>query len=119
YVDIGEEQDVYIKTKDLGSAFDGDTVKVSLLSTRHGEHPEGKVVEVLKRNRTRFVGRMDVSANFAFVIPDFRKIHQDFFVYPENINGAKSNDKVIVEVIAWAESDKKPEARVIEVLGKA
>jgi len=119
YIDIGEEKDVYIKTKDLGSAVDGDTVKVTIFSTRHGEHREGKVVEVLKRNRTRFVGRIDVSANYAFVIPDFRKIHQDFFVYPENVNGAKTNDKVIVEVISWAEPDKKPEAKVVEVLGKA
>lgn len=119
YVDIGEEQDVYVKTKDLGSAVDGDTVKVTILPSRHGEHPEGKVVEVLKRNRSRFVGRIDVSANFAFVIPDFRKIHQDFFVYPENIKGAKTNDKVIVEVVSWAESDKKPEAKVVEILGKA
>jgi ribonuclease R len=120
YVDIGEEQDVYIKTKDLASAVDGDTVKVTIFSTRHGEHPEGKVVEVLKRNRTRFVGRIDVSANFAFVIPDFRKIHQDFFIYPENIKGAKTNDKVVVEVTSWPESsDKKPEARVLQILGKA
>ena len=119
YIDIGEEKDVYVKTKDLGTAVDGDTVKVTIFPTRHGEHPEGKVVEVLKRNRSRFVGRIDVSANFAFVIPDFRKIHQDFFIYPENINGAKSNDKVIVEVISWAEPDKKPEAKVVEILGKA
>lgn len=119
YVDIGEEQDVYVKTKDLGSAVDGDTVKVTISHTRHGEHPEGKVVEILKRNRNKFVGRMDVSANFAFVIPDFRKIHQDFFVYPENTKGAKTNDKVVIEVISWAEDDKKPEARVVEILGKA
>ncbi len=119
YVNTGQDQDVYVKTKDLGSAFDGDTVKVTILPTRHGEHPEGKVVEVLKRNRTRFVGRIEVSPSFAFVIPDFRKIHQDFFVYPENINGAKTNEKVIVEVIAWAEDDKKPEGKVVEILGKA
>lgn len=119
YVNIGQDQDVYIKTKDLGSAFDGDTVKVTIFPTRHGDHPEGKVIEVLKRNRTRFVGRIEVSSNFAFVIPDFRKIHQDFFVYPENINGAKTNEKVIIEVISWAEDDKKPEAKVVEILGKA
>src|SRR3989337_2107569 len=41
YIDIGEEQDVYVKTKDLGSAVDGDTVKVTIFPTRHGEHPEG------------------------------------------------------------------------------
>ena len=119
YVNTGQDQDVYVKTKDLGSAFDGDTVKVTILPTRHGEHPEGKVVEVLKRNRIRFVGRIEVSPSFAFVIPDFRKIHQDFFVYPENINGAKTNEKVIVEVVAWAEDDKKPEGKVVEILGKA
>jgi ribonuclease R len=119
YVDIGEDEDIYVKTKDLGSAVDGDTVKVVVLATRHGEHREGKVVEIVRRNRTRFVGRINVSSGFAFVIPDFRKIHQDFFVYPENINGAQTNDKVIVEVVAWSEDDKKPEARVVEILGKA
>src|SRR5690606_32732591 len=120
YVDIGQEKDMYVKTKDLGSAVAGDTVKVTVFSTRHGEHPEGKEVEVWKRHRTRFVGRMDLSANFAFVIPDFRKIHQDFFIYPENGKGAKSNDKVIVEVVSWpTDSEKKPEAKVVEILGKA
>lgn len=119
YVDIGEEQDIYVKTKDLASAVDGDTVKVTVFPTRHGDHPEGKVLEILNRNRSRFVGRIEVSANFAFVVPDFRKIHQDFFIYPENVNGAKTNDKVVVEVISWAEDDKKPEAKVVEILGKA
>lgn len=119
YVDIGEEGDIYIKAKDLGSAVHGDTVKVTISNTKHGEHREGKVVEIVKRNRTRFVGRIEVSANFAFVIPDFRKIHQDFFVYPENVNGAKTNDKVVIEVVSWAEEDKKPEAKVVQILGKA
>lgn len=119
YVDIGEEQDIFVKTKDLASAVDGDTVNVVVFKSRHGEHPEGKVVEIVKRNRTRFVGRIEVSQNFAFVIPDFRKIHQDFFIYPENTKGAKTNDKVVVEVISWGGDDKKPEAKVVEILGKA
>src|SRR5690606_19442690 len=79
----------------------------------------GRVVEIVKRNRNRFVGRLELSPHFAFVKPDFRKIHVDFFLYPENINGAKSGDKVIVEVTAWAEGDKSPEAKVVEILGKA
>jgi ribonuclease R len=37
----------------------------------------------------------------------------------ENIKGAKSGDKVIVEVTAWAEGDRSPEAKVVEILGKA
>jgi ribonuclease R len=120
YVNIGEgKSDVYVKTQDLKSAVDGDTVKIALLSSRHGEHPEGRVTEIVRRNRNRFVGKIEVSKNYAFVVADARKIHQDFFVYLENIKEAKTGDKVIIEVTSWAEDERKPEAKVLEVLGKA
>ncbi|HMG93343.1 MAG TPA: ribonuclease R [Chryseolinea sp.] len=120
YIRIGADQpDIFIKAKDLGSAVDGDTVNIVVFPTRHGEHPEGKVTGIVKRNRNRFVGKVELSKNFAFVVPDYRKIHADFFIYPENINGAKAGDKVIIEVTSWAQDDKKAEAKVIEVLGKA
>lgn len=120
YVRIGEDrQDIYVKGTDLGSAVHGDTVALKLLSGRHGEHEEGRVTKVLKRNRDRFVGKVEISRNFAFVVPDFRKIHTDFFVYPENINNAQTGDKVVIEVTSWATADKKPEAKIVEVLGKA
>lgn len=120
YVRIGEgKSDVYVKTRDLSSAMDGDTVTLTVLPSRHGEHPEGKVTGVVRRNRNRFVGKLELSKNYAFVVPDFRKIHQDFFVYPEHINGAKTNDKVIVEVIEWASGDRNPTAKVVDILGKA
>lgn len=120
YIKVGGDQpDIFVKGKDLGSAVDGDTVNLVVFPTRHGEHPEGKVTGIVKRNRNRFVGKVELSKNFAFVVADFRKIHTDFFIYPENINGAKSGDKVIIEVTSWAEDDKKPEAKIVEVLGKA
>jgi ribonuclease R len=120
YVSIGEDRpDVFIKARDLGSAVDGDTVQIALFPTRHGEHPEGKVVEIVKRNRTQFVGRLELSKNFAFVVADFRKIHKDFFIAQENIGKARSRDKVIVEVIDWGDGEDNPEAKVVEVLGKA
>lgn len=120
YVKVGEDQqDIYINARDLGSAVDGDTVKVTVYAKKHGDHPEGKIVEVLKRNRTRFVGKLERSKNYAFVVPDYRKMHQDFFIYQENTKGANTGDKVIIEVTAWAEGDKSPEAKVVEILGKA
>ncbi|HTF16594.1 MAG TPA: ribonuclease R [Chryseolinea sp.] len=120
YVRIGEDRaDIYVKGADLGSAVDGDTVSLKLLPSRHGEHEEGRVTNVIKRNRNRFVGKLEVSKNFAFVVPDYRKMHTDFFVYLENIKNARTGDKVVIEVISWASPDKKPEAKVVEVLGKA
>jgi ribonuclease R len=121
YIKVGtdDDKDIYVKSSDLASAVDGDTVKVVVFPTRHGEHPEGKVTEIVRRNRSRFVGKIEVSKNFAFVVADSRKIHDDFFIYPENINGAVHGDKVIIEVISWADKDRKAEAKVVEVLGKA
>jgi ribonuclease R len=120
YVKLGNDrEDIFVKGRDLGGAVDGDTVSINIFPTRHGDHQEGKVVDIIKRNRTRFVGKVELSRSFAFVVPDYRKMHTDFFVYPENINGAKSGDKVIIEVTSWSGNDKKPEAKIVEILGKA
>jgi ribonuclease R len=120
YVVTGQEgmKDVYVRTSDLGSAMHGDTVAISVSKKKSGDNPEGKVTEVIKRGRNRFVGKIELSRNFGFVVPDFKKIYQDFFIYPENLAGATANDKVLFEVVKWAEGDKSPEAKVIEILGK-
>ncbi len=120
YVVTGEEgvKDIYIKTRDLNTALHGDTVEVQLLGRSNGQNPEGKVTQIVKRARTRFVGRVEVSKSYAFVVPDFKKIYQDFFIYTENINGARTNDKVVFEVTRWGDGDKSPEAKVVEILGK-
>jgi ribonuclease R len=120
YVTTGEEgkKDIYIRSTDLATAIHGDTVEVEVFNKRTGENPEGRVASIVKRGRNRFVGRIELSRNFGFVVPDFKKIYQDFFIYPENLKGATPNDKVLFEVVKWADRDKSPEAKVIEILGK-
>jgi len=120
YIATGQEgmKDIYVRTADLGSALHGDTVEVAVSKKRSGDNPEGKVTQIIKRGRNRFVGRIELSRNFGFIVPDFKKIYQDFFVYPENLAGATTNDKVLFEVTKWADGDKSPEGKVIEILGK-
>jgi ribonuclease R len=120
YIVTGEEgqKDIYVRSSDMASAIHGDTVEVEVSNRRTGENPEGKITAIIKRGRNRFVGRIELSRNFGFVVPDFKKIYQDFFIYPENLNGAVANDKVLFEVTKWADRDKSPEAKVIEILGK-
>jgi ribonuclease R len=120
YITTGVEgqKDIYVRSTDMASAIHGDTVEVEVSSRRTGENPEGRITSIVKRGRTRFVGRIELSRNFGFVVPDFKKIYQDFFIYPENLNGAVANDKVLFEVTKWADRDKSPEAKVVEILGK-
>ena len=111
--------DIYIKTIHLKHAMDGDIVRAVTTPARPGKKPEGQVLEIIKRGRSQFVGRIEFSPRFAFVVPDNRRIHQDIFVNLENTKGATHNDKVIVEVTKWPASDSSPEGKVVEILGKA
>ncbi|HZY78592.1 MAG TPA: ribonuclease R [Cyclobacteriaceae bacterium] len=115
---VPNQKDIYVKTSDLATALHGDRVEVELYKGRTGANPEGRVRKILQRARTRFVGRVEITKNYAFVVPDFKKIYQDFFIYTENINGAVTNDKVVIEVTKWSDDDKSPEAKVVEILGK-
>lgn len=114
-----EQDDIWVAREDLSGAMDDDRVKVILKPTKHGKSVEGKVVEVLDRHRDEFVGRVEMSTRYAFVVPDFKKMHHDIYVRYEDLNGAQHNDKVIVKITDWPERDKKPEGVVQRVLGKA
>ncbi|UII28244.1 ribonuclease R [Fulvivirga maritima] len=114
-----EEDDIYIKAKDLNFAIDGDLVDVMVIPTRAGKRPEGKVVNIVERNKDQFVGRIEFSPRFAFVVADNRKIHQDIFVPLDKTSSAAHNDKVIVKITQWPGHDKSPEGEVKMVLGKA
>lgn len=115
------ENDIWVKTEDLKFAIDSDEVEVLVTKPAGRSHrPEGKVVRILNRNKTEFVGRIDVSEKFSFVTPDNRNLHFDIFVYPEKTMKARKNDKVIVQVNKWHDrSNRSPMGEVLAVLGQA
>ena len=115
------EEDIWVKTADLKYAIHGDLVNVMLTRPAgNGYRPEGKVINIVSRKRDEFVGRIEVSTKYSFVVPDNRNIHFDVFVYPEKIGKAKANDKVLVKINKWHDaSNRSPLGEVIEVLGQA
>ncbi|MGY6558421.1 MAG: ribonuclease R [Nitritalea sp.] len=116
----GLEEDVIIKESLLKHALDGDRVRIMVFPGRnHSGRLEGRVLEILSRAREEFVGRIEISPRFAFVVPDFRKMHQDIFIPKDQLHGALHNQKVVVKMHDWKEDDKNPIGSVVRVLGKA
>lgn len=116
----GQEEDIWVRSEDMNNAIDGDIVRIMQTSgPSTGKRPEGKIVEVVKRSKESFVGRVELSTRYAFVVPDNKKIHFDIFVKLEKLKGAKHNDKVVVKVTEWPEREKNPTGEVTEVLGQA
>ncbi|MDN4166033.1 ribonuclease R [Cytophagales bacterium LB-30] len=116
----GMDIDTVVTAENLNNALDGDRVKVKIFGTyRKTKHPEGEVVEILQRARTEFVGKIELSPNYAFVVADNKKMHQDIFVNLKDTLGAENHDKVVVSITRWPDATRNPEGKVVRVLGKA
>ena len=96
----------YIGRKSLGTALDGDTVEVAPFASHREkkgseERTEGEIVAVVSRAHDEFVGTLEQSKNFFFVVVDDRKIPRDIHVLREALNGAQPGDKVVVAFESW------------------
>ena len=119
FVEIdGRDEDLYIPENCVNGAFHKDTVKVALLSGKSGKRQEAQVVEILSRGMKQIVGIYDKSnKNFGFVIPDNTKISDDIFVPVERSKGAVSGHKVVCEITDYGKNNRKPEGKIVEILG--
>jgi len=111
--------DIFIASRNLSTAFSGDTVEVALFAKSKGKNVEGQIVDVISRKRKNIVGTLRRSHVSYFVKPDEPEIHRDIYVDKENLKGAKESDKVIVGNLFWDTSLLNPEGEIIEVIGKS
>lgn len=112
------EEDVFVSQANLNRALHGDIVKVYLYARRKSKQPEGEVVEIVKRKKTTFVGIIEISKNYAFLISDSRQMPYDIFLPLTKLNGAQDGEKAIVQITEWPKKSKNPVGQVVNVLGK-
>lgn len=110
------ENDIVIEPDQLNFALNGDTVEVEILTKK----PEkiGKVLKVLKRARTTFVGTVEERDGKKGVILDDRKAYIDILLSKEEAPKTRVGDSVQVELGEWTDPMKNPQGRVIQVIGK-
>lgn len=111
------DEDIYISKNNLNFALNGDEVIVRRYKDSSGDKPEGKVLAIVKRVNTKFVGIFQNKKDFGFVITDESKMAMDIYIPKKKINGAKNGQKVVVKIEKWPEENKKPEGRIVEILG--
>lgn len=108
---------VFIPERKTNHALLNDKVKVFLYARKKGLQPEGEVVDIVQRAKDTFVGILDVSDNYAFLICDNRVLTTDVFIPKSKLNGAKDGQKVIVKLMQWEPNMKNPVGEVIDILG--
>ena len=112
------DHDVYIPNRNLNTALHKDLVKIYLYSRKRSSREEGDVVEIVKRAKNEFVGVLQLSKNFGFVIPDDPKMYADIFIPKSKLRDAEHGVKVLAKITDWPENSKNPFGKIKEVLGK-
>ncbi|ALS24369.1 MULTISPECIES: ribonuclease R [Paenibacillus] len=116
--DDRDHPDVYIHANDMGTAMNGDIVLVRINSkSSHGGRMEGEVVRVVTRGNTQIVGLFQAHEEYAFVIPDDKRVVRDIFIPKEAFGGAMDGHKVVVKIVSYPEGRAAAQGEVIEILG--
>ena len=108
---------VFIPERKTNHALLNDKVKVFLYARRKHQSPEGEVVEIVKRAKDTFVGILQVSDNYAFLLCDNKVITNDIFIPGSKLKGGKNGQKAVVKLLDWEPNMKNPVGEVIDVLG--
>lgn len=67
--------------------------------------------------KIKLVGTFKNNKSFGFVVPDNKKESKDIFISKKYFSGAKNDDKVVVEITKPEEKGKKPEGKIVEIIG--
>jgi ribonuclease R/exosome complex exonuclease DIS3/RRP44 len=114
------DDDVFIASNNINKALNGDEVEFYVYKRRHRGKLEGEITKVLKREKSEYVGVIQIQdkKNFAFFVADNNKMYKDIFIPINKTFKAEDGDKVLVKLEDWPEKADSPYGKVIKVLGK-
>ncbi|GAA4331010.1 ribonuclease R [Flaviaesturariibacter amylovorans] len=112
------DDDILIRPNDFNSALHGDTVRVEVIPARDGKRMQGAVVQVIERKQSEFIGKLQVSKGFGFVVGgEGDRKTPDIFIPESAFNGATEGDRVVARVKDWATgTGKRPTGEIVTVL---
>lgn len=114
---VCEESEKKIHLDAIGQYLHNDFVEVYVYSRKKKNKYFGEITNLLKREKKEYVGKIQISDKFSFVVIDNKRIHVDIFVPLLMINNAKNNEKVLVEITEWKKNSQSPNGIIKKVLG--
>jgi ribonuclease R len=119
------KEDVFVPGENLGGAFPLDTVKVEIVGTEPDPRTKkmreiGKVVEIVNRNRTTFVGKLveNPEEGLTMLMPDWKKMYVPFVVKPAKVGDVLPiGHKVLIRFQGWAGNQPYPWGTFEEDIG--
>lgn len=119
FIPDGSDKPIFVSERNSMSALTGDRVRVSMMARRRNHIKEAQVIEILQRAKDQFVGRLRVDKDIAFLVTAENTMVQNILIPKNKLKGGKTDDKAVVKVTAWPDSEHKSIiGEVVDVLGK-
>jgi ribonuclease R len=123
--------DIFLGPKQMDKVMHGDRVLVRVVGLDQRGRPEGAIVEVTERGKTRIVGRIVVEHGVVFVVPEDKRIAHEILVPSDrgegddkkakrerlNLKAAKPGQVVVVEITEPPTRYTKAVGKIIDILG--
>ncbi|MFA7236688.1 MAG: VacB/RNase II family 3'-5' exoribonuclease [Phycisphaeraceae bacterium] len=128
-----EHGDLFVPPGDNLGALTGDMVRAEVSHRKRGREAgvTGRIVEILQRGKSTFVGTLDKRGQLYVVFPDGRTITDPIIIRDIKAKNARIGDKVAVELTVWPAPGTTPrtapgsgsrataEGVITEVLGES
>ncbi|MHB1126879.1 MAG: ribonuclease R [Bacillota bacterium] len=111
--------DVFVSAENLNGALHNDRVVVRVDPVKGpGDKRQGEIIRILHHANEKVVGTFEWGKKIGHVLPDDARLPQDILVPSGQYLGARTKDKIVVQITRWPERRRNPEGKVIEVLGR-
>ena len=112
------EDEIYISKDKSKNALNEDKVLIEIIEEKsENKKAEGRIVEILGRQKDTIVGIFQKSKNFGFVVPDNKNFGTDIFISKKDCGKARNKHKVLVKITKYPKKGKNAEGKIIEILG--
>ncbi len=109
--------DLFLSPREMRRLWHGDRIVARVTGLDRRGRREAGVVEVLERGFEHIVGRMQIEAGVAFVLPDNKRVTQQVLVTPDRLMGARHGQMVVLRITEHPEAWRQPLGEVTEILG--
>ena len=117
YIVIPEiEEDVFIQSKNLLGALDGDTVKIIARLGKGKYKASGSVIEVVQRGQSKFIGKLFKFKNEAFVEVNHKGLSFQVDVKAKHVENIPKGHAVKLDISSWGNDANKRKYRGINIV---
>lgn len=108
--------DIMIETENLATALNKDEVEIEVLPARVRGRRTGRVMRIVKRAKTRFVGTIVEKGTRLVLIPDDFRMYAPLII-PRPPRDAQKGLKALAKITEW-KPNQEPTGEIIKIIGK-